>query len=284
MDFIHRDTEVNGHKIHYVTCGQGRPVLLLHGWPQTWYAWRYIMPELAKEYTVIAPDLTGLGDSSAPAVFDQQTVADDMYQLMQQLGYTDVLIVAHDWGASIGYQYAVSHEAEVSKLVILDVGIMNSNMESRPLLPRSGKNLWWFPFHTVEELPEILIEGRERIYLNWFFNNSTVNKNAISAADLDEYTRCYAAPGAMGRSLTYYRNVFKTIDNNKINALTKLTIPVMALGGEQSFGMYPLESLKTVAENVTGGVIADCGHYIAEEQPAVLLEKLKVFFELNGVA
>lgn len=278
MDFIHNEAVVNGHKIHYVSCGKGRPVLLLHGWPQTWYAWRYIMPELAKEYTVIAPDLTGLGDSEGAPGFDQQTVADDMHLLMQQLGYTDILLVAHDWGASVGYQYAVSHPLEVCKLVILDVGIMNSNMENRPLLPRTGKNLWWFPFHLVEDLPEMLIEGRERIYLNWFFNNSTVNKTAITEADLDEYTRCYAAPGAMKRSLTYYRNVFKTIDNNKVNALTKLTMPVMALGGDHSFGLYPLESLKTVAENVVGGVIPDCGHYIAEEQPGLLLERLFHFW------
>lgn len=278
MDFIHNNAVVNGHKIHYVTCGQGRPVLLLHGWPQTWYTWRYIMPELAKEYTVIAPDLTGPGDSEAAPGFDQQTVTDDMYQLMQQLGHTEILLVAHDWGASIGYQYAVSHPSAVRKLVILDVGIMNANIENRPLLPRTGKSLWWFPFHMVEDLPEILIEGKERIYLNWFFTHSTFNKTAITDTDLDEYTRCYAAPGAMKRSLTYYRNVFKTIDNNKVNALTKLTMPVMALGGEFSFGLYPLESLKTVAENVTGGVIADCGHYIAEEQPGLLLEKLKKFF------
>ena len=278
MDFIHNDALVNGHKIHYVTCGQGRPLLLLHGWPQTWYAWRFIMPELAREYTVIAPDLTGLGDSEAPAQFDQQTVADDMYQLMKQLGHTDILLVAHDWGAAVGYQYAVSHQREVRKLVILDVGIMNANLANRPLLPRQGKNLWWFPFHLVEDLPEILIEGKERIYLNWFFSNSTFNRDAITEADLDEYTRCYAAPGAIKRSLTYYRNVFKTIDYNKVNAQTKLTIPVLALGGEHSFGLYPLESMKTVAENVSGGVIPDCGHYIAEEQPGLLLERLISYF------
>lgn len=278
MDFIHNDALVNGHKIHYVTCGQGRPLLLLHGWPQTWYAWRFIMPELAREYTVIAPDLTGMGDSDAPAQFDQQTAANDMYQLMQQLGHTDILLVAHDWGAAVAYQYAVSYQREVRKMVILDVGIMNASLENRPLLPRTGKSLWWFPFHLVEDLPEMLIEGKERIYLNWFYSNSTFNRNAITAADLDEYTRCYAAPGAMKRSLTYYRNVFNTIDLNRENALTKLTIPVLALGGEHSFGLYPFESMKTVAENVSGGVIPDCGHYMAEEQPGLLLERLMSYF------
>lgn len=270
--FIHRNANINGHNIHYVIAGSGEPLLLLHGWPQTWYAWRFIIPVLATRYTVIAPDLTGLGDSAAPADgFDQQSVAEDMHQLVLQLGFTSVRLVAHDWGVAIGYQYAVSYP--VSKLVILDVGIMDSNLENRPLLARTGKNLWWFPFHMVEELPALLLAGRERIYLNWFYTHSTFQP----VTDIDEYVRCYSAPGAMDRSLGYYRNVLKTIDNNKANALTKLTIPVLALGGEHSFGMYPYHSALTVAENVEGGVIPACGHYIAEEQPDLLLKYLNSF-------
>lgn len=276
----HRYAEVNGHSIHYVISGKGRPVLLLHGWPETWYAWRFIIPALAEEYTVIAPDLTGIGQSEAPSDgFDQRTVAEDMYQLMQQLGYKETLLVAHDWGAAVAYMYASSYPEAVSKLVILDVGIMDSSMENRPLLARSGKNLWWFPFHMVEELPELLIAGKEKTYLSWFYNNSTFNKIPFTEEVIDEYVRHYSAPGAMGRSLAYYRQVLKTIDYNEINARTKLTMPVLALGGDHGFGMYPYQSLQKVALDVQGGVIPDCGHYIAEEQPEMLINYLQSFFK-----
>jgi len=270
----HYHTEVNGHSIHYVIAGKGRPVLLLHGWPETWYAWRYIIPELAKEYTVIAPDLTGLGDSTAPADFTPATVAETMFLLVQQLGYTDILLAGHDWGGNIAYLYASAHPEQVSKLVILDIGVMNTALENRPLLARTGKNLWWFPFHMTEALPEQLIEGRERIYLNWFYQQSTFNKAPFE--DISEYVRCYSAPGAMGRSFTYYRHVLDTIDINM--AAPKLHMPVLALGGDHGFGSFPAQSFGAVADNVQGGVIANCGHYIAEEQPEALLGYLFEFF------
>jgi pimeloyl-ACP methyl ester carboxylesterase len=270
----HHHTQVNGHSIHYVTAGKGTPLLLLHGWPQTWYAWRYIIPRLSEEYTVIAPDLTGLGDSSAPPAFTPSDVAETMFLLMRQLGYTTHLLAGHDWGGNIAYLYATKHPASITRLAILDIGVMDRNLENRPLLARAGKNLWWFPFHMTPELPEQLIAGREHIYLNWFYQNATFNKTPFE--DISEYLRCYSAPGAMGRSFTYYRNILHTIDIN--SKAPRLTIPVLALGGDHSFGAYPAHSFSAVADNVQGGIIPDCGHYIAEEQPAALLQYLFEFF------
>jgi hypothetical protein len=124
MTFSHHMASVNGIQIHYVIGGQGDPIVLLHGWPQTWYEWRHVMPALAKNYTVIAPDLRGLGDSSKPLTgYDGKTTAEDIHQLISQLGFKDILLVGHDFGVQVAYSYAAAHSAEVRRLVILDVPI-----------------------------------------------------------------------------------------------------------------------------------------------------------------
>jgi pimeloyl-ACP methyl ester carboxylesterase len=124
MTFSHHMASVNGIQIHYVIGGQGDPIVLLHGWPETWYEWRHVMPALAKNYTVIAPDLRGLGDSSKPpAGYDGKTTAEDIHQLVSQLGFKDILLVGHDFGVQVAYSYAAAHSAEVRRLVILDVPI-----------------------------------------------------------------------------------------------------------------------------------------------------------------
>jgi len=278
--FTHQFAEVNGFNLHYVIGGKGEALVLLHGWPQTWYAFRHIMPELSKRFTVIVPDLRGLGDSEKPSSgYDIYTVADDIYKLIQHLGYKEINVLGHDFGANVAYAYAASHREEVKKLVFLDVGIMDSSLEKIPLITREGKSLWWFPFHMLRDLPEELIKGKEAVYLNWFYKNATYNQSAFSAHDINEYVRCYSKPDAMKTSFEYYRNILKNIDNNNVQSKIKLQMPVLALGGDKSFGMKPYYSWSTVAGNVKGDVIENCGHHIAEEQPEALLQQLKLFME-----
>jgi pimeloyl-ACP methyl ester carboxylesterase len=159
--------------MHYVIGGQGDPVVLLHGWPQTWYEWHKVMPALAKNYTVIVPDLRGLGDSSKPASgYDGNTTAEDIHQLVTQLGFNDIFLVGHDLGAFVSYSYAAAHPNEVSRLVILDVPIAGTGPELN--LTR----LWHIPFHMVRDIPETLVEGKEREYLTWFYRNYAYNPAA----------------------------------------------------------------------------------------------------------
>ena len=271
----HHTAKIKDVRLHYVRAGQGDPVVLLHGWPQTWYQWRKIIPALAERYTVIAPDMRGLGDSSKPADgYDKRTVAADIYELVRQLGFERVLLVGHDWGGPVAYAYACAHTNDVHKLVALDTAIPGAAFEQAFLtLPQA----WYFRFQMVRDLPEALIAGRERMYLSWFYRVA-YNPTAISEEDIDEYVRCYSAPGGMRAGFEYYRAVFTDLEHNNVNARTKLAMPVLALGGERGFAEMTLRSMQVVAENVRGGVIERCGHWIAEERPDYLFEQLIAFF------
>src|SRR5258708_37575755 len=273
----HHTTKVNDVLLHYVTSGQGDPVILLHRWPQTWYEGPKVIPDLAARYTVIAPDLRGLGDSSKPATgYDKRTIAADIYQLVRQLGFERVLLVGHDWGGPVAYAYASAHPADVRKLVILDVPIPGAGLE-QALAFRPARSIWHIQFHYVRDLPEALITGRERIYLSWFYRTA-YTRTAILEQYIDEYVRCYSAPGALRAGCEYSRAIFDDVAHNTENAKTKLKMPVLALGGERGFGEMTLRSMQQLAENVRGGVIERCGHWIPEERPDYLSEQLLAFF------
>lgn len=275
--FEHHTVAVNNVQLHYVIAGQGDPVVLLHGWPETWYQWRKIIPPLAERYTVIAPDMRGLGDSSKPVSgYDKRTVADDIYKLVCTLGFARIFLVGHDWGGPVAYAYAAAHPNDVRRLVILDVPIPGAGLEKIPQAARRG-GLWHVSFHGVRDLPEQLVAGRERMYLSWFYRTA-YNPTAITEEDIDEYVRCYSAPGGMRAGFEYYRAIWDDVDHNTENAKTKLTMPVLALGGKYSFGKQTMRSLTALAEDLRGGEIDQCGHWIAEEQPAYLTEQLLRFF------
>jgi pimeloyl-ACP methyl ester carboxylesterase len=274
----HHTAALEDVALHYVIAGSGDPVVLLHGWPQTWYEWRHIIPALADRYTVIAPDMRGIGDSSRPAVgYDKRTVANDIHQLVRKLGFEKIFLVGHDWGGPVAYAYACAHPDDVHKLAILDVTIPGEGWENiRQISRRAG--IWHLAFHNVRDLPETLVAGRERIYLSWFYRSVAYDPTAISEADIDEYVRCYSAPGAMRAGFEYYRAIFADIDHNRENAKTKLKMPVLALGGERGFHALPLRAMKELAENVRGGVVERSGHWIPEERPDYLIEQLTAFF------
>jgi pimeloyl-ACP methyl ester carboxylesterase len=274
--FAHHTAKVNDVLLHYVIAGHGDPVVLLHGWPQTWYEWRKIIPALAERYTVIAPDMRGLGDSSKPAGgYDKRTVAHDIYQLVRQLGFERIFLVGHDWGGPVAYAYACAHPADVLKLVILDVPIPGAGLEhALTFRPRS---VWHVQFHYVRDLPEALVTGRERTYLSWFFRTA-YDPTAITEQNIDEYVRCYSAPGGLRAGFEYYRAIFTDVEHNLENAKTKLRMPVLALGGERGFGEMTIKSMQQLAEDVRGGVIERCGHWIPEERPGYLTEQLLAFF------
>ncbi|MGH7880442.1 MAG: alpha/beta fold hydrolase, partial [Candidatus Binataceae bacterium] len=152
--FTHHTAVLDDVRLHYVTAGQGEPIVLLHGWPQTWFEWRRIIPALAKRYTVIAPDMRGLGDSSRPVGgYDKRTVAGDIHQLVHRLGCEKIFLVGHDWGGPVAYAYACAHPSEVRKLVILDVTIPGEGWEKFPQITRRG-GIWHLAFHCVRDLPE----------------------------------------------------------------------------------------------------------------------------------
>jgi pimeloyl-ACP methyl ester carboxylesterase len=231
------------------------------------------MPALARNYTVIVPDLRGLGDSSKPVEgYDGNTTAEDIHQLVAQLGFNDIFLVGHDLGAFVAYSYAAVHPNEVSRLVILDVPI--TGIGSALNLTR----LWHIPFHMVRDIPETLVEGKEREYLTWFYRNGAYNPAAITEEDIDEYVSHYSAPGGMRAGFEYYRAFSINEEQNKEYSKVKLPMPVLALGGEYSFGTAALDSMKSLATDVRGDIVPLSGHWIPEEQPDFVIEQLVNFF------
>jgi pimeloyl-ACP methyl ester carboxylesterase len=264
--FSHHTAEVNNVRLHYVTGGKGEAVVLLHGWPETWYEWRHVMPVLAERYTVIAPDMRGLGDSSKPASgYDKQTVAEDIYQLVSQLGHQRILLVGHDIGAGVAYALAAAHLEAVRRLVIMEFTLAGFGLEQAMDVAKGG--LWHFGFHMALDIPEALVTGREREYLSLFYGRDAYNPAAITPADIDEFVRCYSAPGALRAGFEYYRAFPMDAEHNKEKAKQKLTMPVLAIGGASSLKERPMQSLQHVALDVRGVVVDRAGHRLVRLSP-----------------
>lgn len=273
IDYIHFKTPVNGFLMHYLIGGKGDPVVLLHGWPETWYEWRHIIPGLiANNYTVITPDMRGLGDSEKPQTgYDTKTLADDIYQLVKKLGYSKISLVAHDWGGPVAYSYAAAHPNDVNKIVMLDTLLPGFGFEEAGDFSQNG--LWHFSFHSVRDLPEKLISGKEDMYLNWFYD-WTYNQSAITPEDREEYIRQYSKPGALRAGFEYYRAVFEDAKQNKEYAKVKLDMPILTIGGEQGIGNLTTTTFQMVANNVTGITFPNTGHFIPEESPNLLVKEI----------
>ena len=271
--------DLEGVTLHYLVAGEGEPVVLLHGIPQSSHEWRYIIPRLTERYRVIAPDLRGLGDSSRPdGGYDKKTIANDVWQLVNgHLGVKRFFLASHDWGGPVAFSLAAQHPDAVRRLAILDVVIPGDGADFS-----QGGRRWHHAFFRTLDLPEALCSGREHLVVGWLFDNYGHRPNCISPEDQREYFRTYTRFGAFRAMLGYYRALpIDAEDNKAILARNgKLKMPVLALGGDKSFGrgMECIQSLQRVAENVQGGVIPDCGHWLAEEQPAVLADRLMAFF------
>ena len=283
MTFSHRTASVNGIQLHYVIGGHGDPIVLLHGWPETWYEWHLVMPALAKNHTVIASDLPGLGESSKPLTgYDGKTVAQDIHQLVTQLGFKTIFLVGHDIGTQIAYSYAAAHPTEVKKLVVMDFTIPGFG-------PTGRMPLWWPIFHQTPDIPEALVQGKELMYLSWFYHNLAYNPAAITQADINEFVSHYSAPGGMRAGFEYYRAFPQDAIQNMNYSKTKLTMPVLAVGA----GYIPtlggnitmptvIYGMKTLAQNVQGITVPNSGHWIPEEQPVFLVKLLNNFFSGNS--
>jgi pimeloyl-ACP methyl ester carboxylesterase len=283
VTFSHHTVSVNGIQLHYVMGGEGDPVVLLHGWPETWYGWHKVMPALSKNHTVIVPDLRGLGDSSKPpAGYDGKTLAEDIHQLVTRLGFETVSLVGHDIGTQVAYSYAAAHPTEVKKLAVMELTIPG-------FAPPGRMPLWWVIFHQTPDVPELLVEGKEKEYISWFFRNLAFNPAAITLDTIDEYVSKYSAAGGMHAGFEHYRAFPQDAIQNMNYSKTKLTMPVLALGGGYipTFGgniSMPtiIYGMNQLAQNVTAITVPNSGHYIPEEQPDVVVKLLNNFFGSNS--
>ncbi len=271
-------------RIHYVEAGSGeRTIVLLHGFPQTWWEWRYIIPKLVSAgFRVIAPDYRGAGDSWRPARgYDKCTMAGDIHKVLKEhLKIEDpVIMVGHDIGLMVAYTYAQAYREDISHLIVIDAPLPGTLAFDKI---RSDPRVWHFSFHAVPDLPEFLISGRERQYLQSFFNYRIFNVGAISNEDIDIFTTAYSAPGAIRAGLEVYRSFDQDINDNKaqLQKKGKLSIPVLAIGGQISTsGSIMKEMMEEVAENVLAVRIPNTAHWVPEENPDMFLFEVLKFLK-----
>jgi pimeloyl-ACP methyl ester carboxylesterase len=269
-----RDAKIDNLQLHYLTAGTARAtVILLHGFAETSRMWRPITPKLAEKFTVIAPDLPGIGDSSIPGKIDILDAAKKIHELVVSRKVEKARVVGHDIGLMVAYAYAAQFPNETEKLAVMDAFL--------PGVPGweaiyDAPNLWHFRFNG--EYPEKLVQGRERTYFDYFWNVFAADRtHSIPEADRKAYTEAYARSGRMRAAWTYFASWPQLAKDFARLSQTKLTMPVLSIGGEKSLGNQLGAQMKLVADNVTVIVLPSAGHWILEEKPKETTDALLKF-------
>jgi len=268
-----RDAKIDNVQLHFLTAGHGQVVILLHGFAETSRMWQPIIPLLAEKFTVIAPDLPGIGDSSIPEKIDMLSAARQIHELVRSLKIEKARVVGHDIGLMVAYAYAAQFPNETEKLAVMDAFL--------PGVPGwqaiyNAPNIWHFRFNG--EYPEALVKGRERIYFEYFWNVFAANKTrSIPEADRKAYTEAYSKPGRMRAAWAYFASWPQLSKDFSQLSQTKLTMPVLSIGGEKSLGNELAAQMKLVADNVTVVVLPNTGHWILEERPKETTDALIKF-------
>jgi pimeloyl-ACP methyl ester carboxylesterase len=273
-DVIARTAEVEGIKLHYLTAGRGPTVILLHGYTQTSRMWRPLIPRLAEKFTVIAPDLPGIGESDIPKDgLDMKTAAIRIHALARSLGIEKARVVGHDIGLMVAYAYAAQFPAEVEKLVVMDAflpGVAGwEDVYDNP-------NMWHFRFHGPT--PEALVRGREATYFDYFWNDLAADKTrSVPGADRRAYVAAYARPGRMQAGWAYFAAWPETAKDFAQLAQTKLTMPVLSIAGDKAGGPVLGQQMQLVATDVNVVLLKDTGHWVMEERPKETMEAVETF-------
>jgi len=269
-----RTATLDGVKLHYLTAGRGPTVILLHGYTQTSRMWRPIIPLLAEKFTVIAPDLPAIGNSDIPADgLDMKTAAIRIHALAKSLGVEKARVVGHDIGLMVAYAYAAQFPAETEKLAVMDAFLPGvAGWEA----VYNNPSIWHFRFNGPT--PEALVRGRERTYFEHFWNNFAADKtHSIPAADRAAYTAAYARPGRMRAGWAYFVSFQQAAQDFAQLSQTKLTMPVLAIGGESANGEVLGQQMKLVATDATMVVLKNTGHWVLEENPKGTIDALMKF-------
>ena len=265
---------IGGVKLHYLTAGSGTPLILLHGYAETSRMWRPIIPALAEHFTVIAPDLPGIGDSDIPTGgLDMKSAAIRIHDLARSLGVEKAEVVGHDIGLMVAYAYAAQWPAEVTKLVLMDAFL--------PGVPGweaiyNNPGIWHFRFNGAT--PEALVAGHERTYFAYFWNDLAADKNrSLPDADREAYIEAYSRPGRMHAGWEYFVSFQQAAKDFAQLSQNKLTMPVLTIGGDKSLGGPLGEQARLVATDVTVVLLKDTGHWVLEESPKETTEALQKF-------
>ena len=271
---VSRTATIDGVRLHYLTAGHGTPLILLHGYAETSLMWRPIIPVLAARFTVVAPDLPGIGDSDIPADgLDMKSAAIRIHGLARSLGVQQAEVVGHDIGLMVAYAYAAQFPTEVTKLVLMDAFLPGvSGWEAI----YNNPSIWHFRFNGPT--PEALVQGRERAYFEYFWNDFAADKaHSIPEADRKAYAAAYSRPGRMHAGWAYFVSFQQAAKDFAQLSQTKLTMPVLSIGGDKSLGAALGQQTKLVATNVAVVVLKNAGHWVLEEQPKETTDALVKF-------
>ncbi|KAN0108643.1 alpha/beta-hydrolase [Hyaloscypha variabilis] len=267
------------HGIHALVAGQGTPIVLLPGWPQTAEAFSELLPLLSPHHTIYALDPPGLGDSAPSTTgYDTKTISHTLHSAISTEISGPYHLVGHDVGAWIAYAWASQFPSSLLSLSVLDSGIPGTVQFPFPLPYELNIKLWQFAFNRLPEIPEILTKGKEKELLDWLFEMKSVYPERITREKRDRYVKCYEKEGGMSRGFAYYRAGDESAVQNQGFAEKRLGMPVLALGGEKAVGKGMLLAMEKLADKAVGGVIEDCGHYVMEEQPEEVAERLLEFW------
>jgi pimeloyl-ACP methyl ester carboxylesterase len=272
--FVDRTAKVNGVRIHYRIGGEGTPVILLHGFGETGHMWNPLMGALAQRHTVIVPDLRGAGASEKPATgYDKKTMAQDIHALLLSLGQQKATVVGHDIGLMVAYAYAAQFPEATDKVVLMDAFLPGIGKWQEMWLLR---DLWHFHFYGPT--PMALVTGRERIYLEHFWNDFAADpKHSVPEEDRRLYAKAFAQPGGIHAGFEYFRNFERDAQDFQQLGQTPLTMPVLVLSGEKSGGTFLIEQVKLVAPDARGQVIVGSGHWLIEEAPQKVVPAILEF-------
>jgi pimeloyl-ACP methyl ester carboxylesterase len=271
---VSHTAEIDGAKLHYMTAGHGTPLILLHGYAETSLMWKPIIPVLAERFTVIAPDLPGIGDSDIPADgLDMKNAAVRIHDLAKSLGVRKAEVVGHDIGLMVAYAYAAQFPTEVTKLVLMDAFL--PGVEGWEAV-YNNPAIWHFRFNGPT--PEALVQGRERTYFDYFWNDFAADKTqSIPEVDRIAYAAAYARPGRMHAGWAYFVSFLQAAKDFAQLSQTKLTMPVLTIGGDKSLGEALGQQAKLVATDATIVVLKNTGHWVLEEKPKETTDALQKF-------
>jgi pimeloyl-ACP methyl ester carboxylesterase len=261
---------IAGITFNYYEAGQGVPLILLHGWRQTSYIWRKVLPALQEHYRVIAIDLPGMGNSDISPTADTQTVARLIKSFCDHFDLPEVHLIAHDVGAWVAVTFALEYEKSLLSLIVLDAGIPGL-IPDETFSPMNAQKIWQFYFHAITGMPEFLIAGKEKEYLSWYFTKKTTVKDAISEEDMAVYVDAYTGKERLRNGFDYYRAFPESANQNK-SYQHKLHIPILAIGGDDAQGLNMGRAMQKIAgKEIQSVSIPGCGHYIVEEHPGKFL-------------
>jgi pimeloyl-ACP methyl ester carboxylesterase len=272
--FKHQVASVGGINIHYVTGGTGEPLVLLHGFGQNWYMWNRLLPELAKHFTVIAPDLPGLGESGKPdSGYDKKTMAAHIHDMVKQLGFQNINLAGHDIGLMVAYAYAAQFGGEVKKLALMDALLPGVE----PVWSQVKASAWWFGFFGWPASGQI-VAGKEKEFLTNFWPLVGHVPHPFTDEETNEFVRAYSTSGSTTGAFHWFGGFEQDAIDNKIFMKKKLRMPVLAMGGEFFGAAFLTDHCKLVAENVTASNIKGSGHWIVQENTPQVQKDLLDFF------